>query len=207
MAQPLRAKSPTLIVGLAGGTASGKTTLAKRISARIGSNCLLISHDLYYLDVPDPKAHNYDAPAALDNDLLAAHLDLLAQGKAAPLPIYDFKTHSRTKEVNWVEPAPIVLLEGILILAIERLRMRCDWTAFVHAPSELRLARRIERDRLQRGRSRSQVLDQYEKTVRPMHELHVAPSALGVDLNLNGAGNIDEEENKLLRAIQGLLKH
>lgn len=206
MAQPPRASSPTLIVGLAGGTASGKTTLAKRIAARFGSRCLLISHDLYYLDVADPRAHNYDAPAALDNELLAAHLDLLAQGSAAPLPVYDFSTHSRTQAVNWVEPAPIVLLEGILILAIERLRERCDWTAFVHAPSEVRLARRIERDMAQRGRSRTEVLEQYEKTVRPMHELHVAPSALGVDLNLNGAGKLEEEEDKLYQSIQGLLK-
>jgi uridine kinase len=133
---------------------------------------------------------------------LAAHLDLLAQGQPAPLPIYDFATHTRLKTVNWVEPAPIVLLEGILILAIEALRKRCDLTVFVHAPASLRLARRIDRDMAQRGRSRADVLHQYERTVRPMHDLHVAPSAAGVGLNLSGEGDIETEEAKLLEAIQ-----
>jgi len=202
LAQPPRVKSPNLFVGLAGGTASGKTTLAKRIARRLGDQCLLISHDLYYLDVLEPKGHNYDSPEALDNSLLAAHLDLLAQGQPAPLPIYDFATHTRLKTVNWVEPAPIILLEGILILAIEALRKRCDLTVFVHAPDALRLARRIDRDMAQRGRSRADVVHQYENTVRPMHDLHVAPSAAGVSLNLSGAGDIQTEEAKLLQAIQ-----
>ncbi len=202
MAQPPRVKSPNLFVGLAGGTASGKTTLARRIATRLGPQCLLISHDLYYLDVLEPKGHNYDAPEALDNSLLAAHLDLLAQGQPVPLPIYDFATHTRLKTVNWVDPAPIILLEGILILSIKALRKRCDLTVFVHAPEALRLARRIDRDMAQRGRSRADVLHQYESTVRPMHDLHVAPSAAGVGLSLNGAGDIESEEEKLLEALQ-----
>jgi uridine kinase len=195
---------PNIIVGLAGGTASGKTTLAKRIAERFGDHCLLISHDLYYLDVPNPKGHNYDSPTALDNDLLASHLDLLAAGKPAPLPVYNFATHSRQEAVNWVKPAPIVLLEGILILAIPALRQRCNYTVFVNAPDELRLERRITRDMAQRGRSREDVLAQYEATVRPMHELHVGPSATGVDLNLNGAGRIEDEEAILFQQIQSI---
>ena len=140
------AQTPELIVGIAGGTASGKTTLAKRIASSLGEQCLLISHDLYYLDVPHPVGHNYDAPEALDNGLLVEHLDLLAAGQSAPLPNYDFARHQRLPDPSWTEPAAIVLLEGILILAIPEIRSRCGLKVFVEAPEDIRLERRIQRD-------------------------------------------------------------
>jgi uridine kinase len=196
------AQIPELIVGIAGGTASGKTTLAKRIAASLGERCLLISHDLYYLDVRNPAGHNYDAPEALDNALLAEHLDLLAAGKPAPLPIYDFSTHKRQAEVQWVQPTPVVLLEGILILAIPEIRERCSLKVFVQAPEAIRLERRIARDKNKRGRSRESVLAQYRQTVEPMHRIHVAPSAGGVDLLLSGTGAIEDAENRLMEALR-----
>ena len=196
------AQIPELIVGIAGGTASGKTTLAKRIATSLGERCLLISHDLYYLDVPNPKGHNYDAPEALDNALLAEHLDLLAAGQPAPLPDYDFSTHRRLLEPQWTEPAPIVLLEGILILAIPSIRSRCGLKVFVDAPEQVRLERRIARDIKKRGRQREDVLKQYQTTVRPMHDAHVAPSMKGVDLLLSGTGPIEQAEAALIEAIR-----
>ena len=197
------AQRPSTIVGIGGGTASGKTTLARLFTERLGEGCLLISHDRYYWDVENPKGYNYDTPLALDNNRLAENLQDLAEGKPTHLPIYDFASHARKDKTELVYPKPIVLVEGILVLAIPEIRGALDKTVFVDTPEPLRLERRIARDQKKRGRSRESVLEQYFETVKPMHDKHVEPSKHGVDLLLQGHGPIDQT---LLQLIE-FLKH
>ena len=196
MAQPR-----SLLIGIAGGTASGKTTLAEWLKKRLGVRCLLISHDRSYLDVETPLGPNYDAPEALDNQRLIQNLSELARGENTELPVYDFSTHSRREETEHVEPAPIVLVEGILVLAIPELRALFDHTIFVDAQEEIRLERRVARDQRKRGRSLEQILAQYDETVKPMHIQHVEPSKEGVDLLLRGDSNFDDAATKLYEAV------
>ena len=196
------AQTPKIIVGMAGGTASGKSTLARSLAESLGENCLLINHDRYYFDVANPVGHNYDAPEELDNALLIEHIKLLKTGQSAPLPVYDFKTHSRSKEVEISTPTPVVIVEGILVLAIPELRSLFGLTVFVEASESVRLERRIHRDLKKRGRTRDSVMAQYRKTVQPMHDVHVQPSATGVDLTLSGEGPIQEAKTSLITAIQ-----
>ena len=191
----------SLLVGIAGGTSSGKTTLATWLDERLGDRCLLISHDRYYLDVENPIGHNYDAPEALDNARLIHNLRELGSGRATTLPVYDFSTHSRALETEQVEPAPIVLVEGILVLAVPGLRELFDYTVYVDTAEDIRLARRVERDQRKRGRSIDQILFQYHQTVKPMHDQHVEPSKSGVDLLLRGDGSFEEAAERLLKAI------
>ena len=195
------ARPRSLLIGIAGGTASGKTTLAKWLHNRLGERCLLISHDRYYFDVDNPIGHNYDAPEALDNQRLIENLSELALGKSTELPVYDFATHSRAQNTESAVPAPIVLVEGILVLAIPELRALFDHTIFVDACEELRLERRVTRDQQKRGRTLQQILDQYNQTVKPMHDLHVEPSKSGVDLLLRGDEQFEETADKLYRAV------
>ncbi len=196
--------SPSLLVGIAGGTASGKTTLARRL-AQQRSDVLLLTHDRYYLDVSDPVGHNYDHPDALDNALLVSHLRGLIAGRVIEAPDYDFASHCRRPVGVDVAPQPIVLVEGILVLAIPELRELFGFTVFVDAPDELRLSRRIARDRAQRGRTEASVLEQYRATVAPMHTQYVAPSARGVDLLLDGAGDIGVELSRLNEGLNARL--
>jgi len=196
------AQTPKIIVGMAGGTASGKSTLAQNVAEDLGADCLLINHDRYYFDVENPVGHNYDAPESLDNPLLIEHLQLLQSGRAAPLPIYDFKTHSRTNETELCSPAPVIIVEGILVLAIPDLRALFGLTVFVEASESVRIERRVSRDLKKRGRTRDSVMTQYKKTVQPMHDLHVQPSAKGVDLTLSGEGSIQAAKSTLLRAFK-----
>ena len=197
------AQRPKKIVGIGGGTASGKTTLARLAAEQLSDSCLLISHDRYYWDVENPKGHNYDTPSALDNMRLAENLRDLAEGKSTLLPVYDFASHSREDEFEHVDPRPIVLVEGILVLAIPEVRSLFNQRVFVDTPESIRLERRIARDQKKRGRSRESVLDQYVKTVKPMHDKHVEPSKHGVDLMLQGIGPI---EHPLLQLVELLKK-
>jgi len=173
-----------IIILMAGGTASGKTSIAKQFVDTYGG--LLITHDRYYKNIDFSDDANFDEPDALDNALLAEHLLLLKNGQSAPLPIYHFPTHRRLKEVNIVEPQKIIIVEGILTLASTEVRAVSDCTIFVDAPSDIRLARRLRRDIVERGRSVDGVLKQYMDTVRPMHALHVEPSKNFAALHLNG---------------------
>ena len=194
---PLRSQ----LFGIAGGTASGKTTLAQWLAQKLGDRCLLISHDRYYFDVSNPIGHNYDAPQALDNGRLIRNLSELSRGEATELPVYDFASHSRTAETERVNPHPIVVVEGILVLAIPKIRALFDYTVFVDAEEDIRLQRRVERDQQKRGRTRELILAQYQQTVKPMHDQHVEPSKAGVDLLLRGDGNFEETANTLFRAV------
>jgi uridine kinase len=195
-----------ILVGMAGGTASGKTTLAGRVAQRLGgAQCLPIAHDRYYFDVPDPSVHNYDHPDALDSSLLARHLALLKAGETAPLPVYDFASHTRLQEVEPAQPAPVVLVEGILVLAEPALNALFDLRIFVEADESVRLERRVARDMANRGRSRAQVLQQYRTTVAPMHARFVGPSARHADLVVSGEGDLEESLQVVLEAITRLL--
>ncbi len=193
-----------LVVGIGGGTASGKTTLARRAAAALGDDCLWIQHDRYYFDVPEPSVHNYDHPAALDTPRLVADLDLLRAGQPAELPVYDFKSHTRGPVGDRVTPCAVVLVEGILVLADPALRARFDLMVWVQADDDLRLARRLSRDIAERGRSPDDVLRQYLETVRPMHRRHVQPSRVHAKLALDGEGDLETE---LARLLDGIAHH
>jgi uridine kinase len=191
---------------MAGGTASGKTTLARRVAQQMGAaQCLPIAHDRYYFDVPDPSVHNYDHLDALDSGLLASHLAKLKAGESASLPVYDFASHIRLREVETVHPAPVVLVEGILVLAEPALNALFDLRVFVEAEESVRLERRVARDMASRGRSRAQVLHQYQSTVAPMHARFVGPSARHAELVVSGEGDLEEALEIVLEAITRLL--
>ncbi len=190
----------TLLVGVAGGTASGKTTITRRLAER-WPELLLIAHDRYYHTVADPSRHNYDHPDALDSALLCQHLDRLMAGQPAQLPVYDYASHTRQAHTEQVEPAAVVLVEGILVLADPQLARRFHLRVFVHADDDLRLLRRIRRDAVERARSVDSVLNQYEHTVRPMHQRFVGPSRALADLVLAGEGDMEGQVARLRGAI------
>lgn len=176
------------VVGIAGGTGSGKTTVAERLAAAMpAGRCVTIDHDAYYRDQghlpPDDRsAVNYDHPAALDSALLAQHLRALRGGRAVEVPIYDFATHTRRADTRRVEPARLIIVEGILVFAEPALREQMDIKIFVDTDPDIRLMRRIHRDLEERGRTFQSVRDQYYATVRPMHLEHVEPSKRWADL-------------------------
>ncbi len=185
------------IVGIAGGTASGKTTLARLASLRTGA--ALLTHDRYYRDAhPDT---NFDHPDALDTAGLVADLDRLRAGLAVDLPIYDFATHKRLPTTDRLTPGPLLLVEGILVLAEPTLRARFDLCVYVEAAADLRLIRRVRRDITERGRDVESVLAQYLATVRPMHEAFVQPSAAHAALVLDGERPVAGELERLLAAL------
>lgn len=183
-----------VIIGIAGGTGSGKTTVARAIYDRVGKDRIeWISHDSYYRNFeglnPHEKHHiNFDHPDSLETELLVRHVDVLCKGSAVEVPIYDFTTHSRTTETLRVEPRKVVIVEGILVLAEPELRKRIDIKLFVDTPADIRFMRRLVRDIKTRGRSVESVIEQYMTTVRPMHEEFVEPSKRHADLIIPEGG-------------------
>jgi uridine kinase len=183
------------VVGIAGGTGSGKTTVADKLASAMPiGRCVMIEHDAYYRDqshLPseDRAAINYDHPSALDSALLAQHLSELRDGRSVDVPIYDFATHTRHSRTRRVEPARVILVEGILVFAEPALRQQMDIKIFVDTDSDIRLMRRIRRDLEQRGRTFQSVRDQYYATVRPMHLEYVEPSKRWADLILPEGGD------------------
>lgn len=188
------------LVGIAGGTASGKTTLAAGAAARLGAT--VIAHDRYYRDAPDPRHHDFDHPDALDTPGLVAHLTALRSGGAIQAPIYDFKRHARASASERIEPAPIVLVEGILVLAEPALRLAFDYTVYVHADDDVRLGRRLRRDTTERGRTWEDVLRQWFHTVRPAHRRWVAPSRNVAHLVLDGEADAEAEVARLVSGVR-----
>lgn len=184
-----------LIIGIAGGTGAGKTTIARTVVAELaGESVTLIEHDHYYREHPELDGEqrsllNYDHPDSLESELLAAHLDALARGEAVDRPNYDFVSHRRREETTRLEPTRVIVVEGILIFAEPALRERFDVKVFVETPSDIRLLRRIRRDMERRGRSFEEVRRQYLKTVRPMHEAFVEPSRRYADVIIPEGGN------------------
>jgi uridine kinase len=184
----------TLCIGVAGGTGSGKTTVANEIVRRVGPERIVIVnqdryyHDLAHLDDQKRAHHNFDHPDAIEEGLLQEHLQLLKSGQPAPLPVYDFARHVRLAATESVEPQPVIVLEGILILAIPALRDVLDIKLFVDTDSDLRFIRRLRRDMEERGRAVDGVVDQYLATVRPMHLEFVESSKRWADVIIPEGG-------------------
>ena len=170
-----------MIIGICGGTGSGKTTTASNVIEKVGADkAVLLEQDSYYLNLADipldeRKQANFDHPDAIDFEALAQNLEALSKGESVKIPIYDFATHTRSDEKKTIEPKPIVIIEGILIFTNERILDLLDLRVFIDTPDDLRLLRRIRRDIEERGRTLGQTLDQYEKTIRPMHHQFVEP--------------------------------
>jgi uridine kinase len=182
------------LIGLAGGTGSGKTTVANAIVKRVGEERIaILSHDSYYRDFVDlPKdildRQNFDHPDSLETELLVRHLKALKQGMVVETPIYDFKVHCRAAESRRVEPRKVILVDGILIFAEPELRKLFDVKIYVDTDADIRLIRRLKRDIAERGRSVESVVTQYESTVRPMHMEFVEPSKRYADLIIPEGG-------------------
>lgn len=177
----------TLVIGIAGGTGSGKTTLVKKLAEHFGGKVTMLSHDNYYkcrddLAFEERCKLNYDEPDAMDTSLMVYHLEQLRRGQAIDCPVYDFTQHNRSKQTIRIEPKQVIIVEGILIFENEQLRNLMDMKIFVDADADTRLCRRIKRDVTRRGRSLESVLEQYEATVKPMHEKHVEPSKKYADV-------------------------
>lgn len=200
---------PAIFIGIAGGTGSGKTTIARQIEQALpGGTCAMLDHDAYYRDLAhlpfEQRAEtNFDHPDALENELLARHLELLRAGEAIDKPVYDFSTHTRSNEVVRIVPSPVVILEGILVLADPALRRQLDVKLFVDTDSDVRLMRRIRRDMSERGRTFDEVRAQYYRTVRPMHIAFVEPSRRNADLIVPEGGDNRVAVGMLVRAILG----
>ncbi len=184
-----------MIIGICGGTGSGKTTVAKSILKAVNAgDVVFIQQDSYYRNLKDlpldyRQAVNFDHPDALDNDLLVHHVRRLKSGYAVELPLYDFKTHTRLSETLLIEPKPIVIIEGILIFADPRLLEQMDIKVFVDTPDDIRFIRRLRRDIAERGRTIETVIEQYLNTVRPMHMQFVEPSKRYADVIIPEGGH------------------
>ena len=170
-----------LVIGIAGGTGSGKTTLMDNLMKRFGSDVTVLSHDNYYrrrddMTLEERSKVNYDEPAALETDLMVRHLEKLRQGEAIECPVYDFAQHNRSNKTITIQPKRVIIVEGILIFEDRALRDLMDIRIFVDTDADVRLGRRILRDVEERGRTLQSVLDQYQTTVKPMHEKYVEPS-------------------------------
>ena len=193
---PLLAK-PRLkpfLLGVAGGTGSGKTTVAKSILKSVGQERIsLIQQDSYYSDVnwrseAELLHHNFDHPSAIDNDLMVSHLAALKAGHAVEVPVYDFVRHRRTARTRRVEPQPVILVEGILIFVEGTLRDLLDFKIYVDTDADIRFIRRLGRDMSERGRTVQDVMRQYLETVRPMHLEFVEPSKRWADIIIPEGG-------------------
>jgi len=188
----------TFVLGVAGGTGSGKTTVVRAVLDAVGDDRIaLIEQDSYYRDIvwrseAELLHHNFDHPAALDNDLLISHIAALKAGHPVEVPIYDFVRHRRTNKTKRVEPHPVVLIEGILIFCEAALRELLDFRIYVDTDADIRLIRRLGRDMAERGRTVQDVLRQYLESVRPMHLEFVEPSKRWADIIIPEGG-----ENKV----------
>lgn len=206
-----RPRSP-FVVGIAGGSGSGKSTIARALTEALGpSKVVLIEQDAYYRDQshlsPQARADvNFDHPDAIDLELLGAHVDALVRGEAIDKPRYDFAQHVRGAEVDRVVPRPVVLVEGILVLADRALRRRMDLKIFVDTDADIRLIRRIGRDIEDRGRTFPQVREQYYATVRPMHLAFVEPSKRHADVIIPEGGENPVALDLLLGRINEVVR-
>lgn len=189
------------VVVISGGTASGKTTIAQALAARLGDRALLVSHDRYYRDVADPLDHNYDEPGALDTALLVEHLRALRDHQPVTLPIYHFPIHRRLPEVDVVSPRPVILIEGLFVLGDPAVRAQADLLVFVEAESDLRLARRLRRDVIERGWNIEQVLTRYLRDVREGYRRFIRPSRAYANVILDGEGPVEDSVTALLSRL------
>ena len=198
----------TILIGIAGGTGSGKTTLAnRRVESFGGDEVSILRHDNYYKrhdDMPYEERCklNYDHPDAFDTQLLYEHIRALKDGKAIQMPVYDYTVHNRSDETVGVNPAPVIVLEGIMIFAERRLCDLMDVKVFVDTDADVRILRRIIRDVNQRGRSLDSVIDQYLTTVKPMHEQFVEPSKRRADIIIPVGGENNVALDMLIERVR-----
>jgi len=200
-----------LVIGIAGGTGSGKTTLMKNIIDSYADQVTVLSHDNYYkrrdeLTYEQRCLINYDEPDALETDLMAVHLDKLRQGQAIDCPVYDFTQHNRSDETVRIVPKSVIIVEGILIFENKPLRDLMDIKIFVDTDADVRLCRRIKRDVNKRGRTLESVLMQYQTTVKPMHEKYVEPSKKHADIVVPEGGKNLVALDMIMGRIQRHLK-
>ena len=183
-----------IMIGIAGGTGSGKSTFTNRIKERFGDDVTVIYHDNYYrrrddMTYEERTKVNYDHPSSLETDLLIEHLKMLKEGKSIECPVYDFTQHNRSNETYTIQPSKIFLIEGILIFSDEQLRDLFDIKIFVEADADERILRRIVRDVKERGRDLDNIMEQYLTTVKPMHYLYVEPTKTTADIIINSGMN------------------
>ena len=200
-----------IVIGIAGGTGCGKSTMINRIKEEFSEQISIISHDFYYKqhnDIPfeERKLLNYDHPDAFDTDLMVEHIRALAAGEAVERPVYDFTIHNRIDETVTVRPAKVIIVEGILIFECKELRDLFDIKVFIDTDADVRIIRRIIRDVSERGRTLSSVVNQYLTTVKPMHEQFVEPSKKFADIIIPEGGHNNvalEMLNQRIRALLG----
>ncbi|HKI55448.1 MAG TPA: uridine kinase [Anaerolineales bacterium] len=201
-----------LVIGIAGGSGSGKTTVAQEILQRVGPERIaFLQHDSYYKDLsglpPTQRIEiNFDHPHSLETDLLIQHIASLRNGKPVEVPIYDFSTHSRTNQTFTVKPRRVILVEGILIFTESTLRDMFSVKIFVDTDSDIRFIRRLERDIAERGRTTESVIKQYQSTVRPMHMEFVEPSKRYADVIIPEGGHNTAALDMVVARIEALLK-
>lgn len=197
------------VIGIAGGSGSGKSTFAQRLKERFPDDIALVSCDNYYLarhDMPmeQRKLQNYDSPEAFEFDLMVQQITALKRGENVLCPVYDFTRHDRSDQVVTIEAKPIVLIDGILILVEEKLRRLMDMKIYVQTDADERILRRVRRDMVERGRDLDGIIAQYLATVKPMHNAYVEPTKEYADIIINGGMNdaaYDLVKNKIQRLL------
>ena len=201
---------PPLVIGVAGGSGSGKTTVVRRIVETLGdSQVSVIDHDRYYRDHPglrleDRAGLNFDHPSSLDTDLLVTHVEALRSGRAVDIPVYDFARHVRLSTTHTIHPRPAIIVEGILVFADPALRALMDVKVYVDADDDTRFIRRLRRDMTERGRTLDSVIDQYLTTVKPMHLEFIEPTKRYADLVVPQGGHNEVAIGMLQALIRGL---
>jgi uridine kinase len=186
-----------LVIG--GGTASGKSSIVSRFVAATGAAHL--SHDRYYFDAPEPRGHDFDHPDALDTARLVADVERLKRGESVELPVYNFASHSRSIDTETMHPTPVLVVEGILVLADPSLAALADLRVFVDAPEQVRFERRLRRDMAERGRSEESVRAQYAETVKPNHDRFVQPSKALASVVLDGTVDLVQNVDELVSLV------
>jgi uridine kinase len=205
--------APPVVIGIAGGTGSGKTTVANVILERVGADTIaLLPHDAYYKDLVNlPRAQrdlvNFDHPDSLETDLLVSHIRELRDWRAVDIPIYDFTTHARTRRTQHIDPQPVILVEGILIFHEPALRELFDVKIFVDTDADIRFIRRLQRDILERGRTVESVIRQYQTTVRPMHLEFVEASKRHADVIIPEGGLNTVAMDMVVARMESMLAH
>ena len=201
-----------IVIAVAGGSASGKTTVVNEIKDALkGQDIVIIKHDDYYRDqsnksIEERKKTNYDHPSSLENELLIEQLKSLIEGKSINKPIYDFVSQTRSDKIDVIKPAKVIILDGILVLEDDRIRNLCDIKVFVECDEDLRLIRRIKRDMVERGRSFDHIIEQYLTSVKPMYHAFVSPSKRYADIIIPNDFSHSVGTDLLIEKIKSILK-
>ena len=203
-------KNNVIVIGIAGGTCSGKSTLIGRLKEHFADQITMISHDYYYrahdeMPFEERCKLNYDHPESFETDLMLQHIEMLKNNQTVEVPIYDYTIHNRSKKTMTIKPSKVIVVEGILIFENKKLREMCDIKVFVDADADIRIIRRLQRVAQERGRSLESVIDQYMTTVKPMHEQFVEPSKKYADIIVPQGGLNNVAFQMLTHRIHALL--